>query len=173
MLRPYKTQIQSKIQFRSFFSLALALGCSICFSNLTAAQEKIDLDVEFPKTKQIRVSSNYEHVGDVLVITDPVDSKKDSKPGVKPLRMSVEAKMTYVQRTMNSTQTIRYFQNAGAKIKLDKGSSNPQLKENNRLIVARSKEKSKGNQEVEMASVKDTLEQSELDLIQNLSLIHI
>lgn len=167
MLRPYKTQIQSKIQFRSFFSLALALGCSICFSNLTAAQEKIDLDVEFPKTKQIRVSSNYEHVGDVLVITDPVDSKKDSKPGVKPLRMSVEAKMTYVQRTMNSTQTIRYFQNAGAKIKLDKGSSNPQLKENNRLIVARSKEKSKGNQEVEMASVKDTLEQSELDLIQN------
>lgn len=162
MLCPYKTE------FRSFLSLALAfLGSLVCFSDVKAAQEKFDLDVEFPTTKQVRVSSNFEHVGDVLVITDPVDSKKDSKPGVKPLRLSVEAKMTYAQRTMNRTQAIRYFENASAKIKLDKGTSNPRLTENNRLVVARSKEKSKGNQEVEMASVKDTLQQSELELIQN------
>ena len=165
MLCPYK------IEFRSSLSLALALGCLFCFPNVTTAQEKFDLDIEFSTAKQVRISSNYEHVGDVLVITDPEDSeedsKKDSKPGVKPLRLSVEAKMTYTQRTMNPTQTIRYFENAGAKIKLDKGTSNPRLAENNRLVVARSKEKSKGNQEVEMASVKDTLQQSELDLIQN------
>ena len=156
-----------KTDFRSILSLAFALGCLICSSSVTSAQEKFDLDVEFAPTKQIRVASNYEHVGDVLVISEPKDDKKDSKPGVTPLRMSVEAKMTYIQRTMNQTQAIRYFENAAAKIKLDEGTTNPRLAENNRLVVARSKEKSKGNQEVEMASIKDTLQQSELDLIQN------
>ena len=161
-----------KIQLRSFLSLALALGGLICYANVTSAQQ-FDLEVDFPKNKQVRVTSNFEHVGDVLVITDPVETKESKKkkekpkPGVKPLRLSVEAKMTYAQRTMGATQSIRYFENASAKIKLDKGTTNPRLTENNRLVVARSQEKSKGNQEVEMASVKDTLQESELDLIQN------
>ena len=131
-----------KTDFRSILSLAFALGCLICSSSVTTAQEKFDLDVEFAPTKQIRVASNYEHVGDVLVISEPKDDKKDSKPGVTPLRMSVEAKMTYIQRTMNQTQAIRYFENAAAKIKLDEGTTNPRLADNNRLVVARSKEKS-------------------------------
>ena len=156
---PYKSE------FRLLLSLALASGYLFCFSGAVTAQEKFDLEVEFPKTQQVRVSSIYEHAGDVLVISDTTDPKK--KPKVNPLKLSVEAKMTYAQRTMSPTQTIRYFENAAAKIKLDKGTANPRLAENNRLVVARSKEKSKGNQDVEMASVKDTLQQSELDLIQN------
>ena len=156
---PYKSE------FRSLLSLTVALGCLFCFSGVTTAQEKFDLKVEFPTSQQFRISSNYEHVGDVLVIAESTDPKK--KPKVNPLELSVEAKMTYAQRMMSPTQAIRYFESAGAKIELDKGIATPRLAEKNRMVVARSKEKSKGNQEVEMASVKDTLQQTELDLIQN------
>jgi len=168
MQRPYPQQTG----FRSFSLLALTLGLLLCLFGTTDAQEKFDLEVEFPTSKQVRISSIYEHEGDVLVITDPSesedskDSKKKTKPVVKPLQLSVEAKLTYAQRTMSTTQAIRYFESAGAKIKLDKGTTSPRLSENNRLVVARSKKKQKGNQEVEMASVKNTLQQSELDLIQ-------
>lgn len=157
----------SKTGIRWFLSLALVAGISICGSGKTTAQEKFNLEVEFPAAKQCRISSNYEHAGDVLVITDTAESDKKATAQIKPLPLSVEAKMTYVQRTMSETQTVRFFESASAKIKLEKGTTNPRLSENNRLVVARSKAKSKGNQEVEMASVKDTLQQTELDLIQN------
>ncbi len=156
---------------RSFLSLAFAVGILLCSAGQANAQEKFDLKVELPTNKHYRISSVYEHIGRVLVITDSAESK-DTKQNVKkleikPLKLAVEAKMTYVQRTMSKVQAVRYFENASAKIKLDKGVSNPRLTENNRLVVARSKTKEKGNQEVEMASVKDTLQQTELDLIQN------
>ena len=130
------------------------------FISATAnAQDKIDLKVNFSKKQQCKISATYEHTGSVIVVPD------DPKAELQQLPLSVEGKLSFYQRVTGAEQAIRYFENGEAKITLDKGKTNPKLAEDNRLIVARLKGKQGGN--VELASIVGTLEQAELELIQN------
>lgn len=133
----------------------------IFISAAIEAQESIDLKVEFPKGQPCRMVCDYVHSGSVLVEQD------DSTGSVMSLPLDVKAKMSYFQRVTNSGQAIRYYENAQAEIKLEKGKTNPTLSQANRLIVARLKPSSGAR--VEMASINDTLDQTELQLIQNLA----
>lgn len=123
-----------------------------------SADDTIDLAVKFSKKEQIRVLAEIEHDGNVIVIPDG----EAAKPTALPLR--VNGKLKYYQRLTNATQAIRYFDQAEAKIKLEKGKMSPVLEKQNRLIIARLKAKTSGR--VEMASVRDTLQQEELELLQ-------
>lgn len=131
---------------------------SVCTPSMASADDTIELAVKFSKKEQTRVLAEIEHDGNVIVIPDG----EDAQPTSLPLR--VNGKLKYFQRLTNPTQAIRYFDQAEAKIKLEKGKVAPVLDDSNRLIIARLKTKTSGR--VEMASVRDTLQQEELELLQ-------
>ena len=126
-------------------------------SSSLLADDNININVEFPRSTQCRVNSTVEHEGHVILLAD-----QESK--TKPLPLKVRGKLDYFQRTTSSSQAIRYFQQSLAKIRLEKGNTNPSLSQQSRLIVARSKPNSAGR--VEMASIQDMLTQEELELLQ-------
>lgn len=139
--------------------LLAIIAANLLFAANSNAQDTFDLNVKFPKGQQTRITSNYEHSGKVLVLPNNVKDKEIRKIGLQ-----VEAKLSYVQRSMSKEQAVRYFENAKGKIKLADATTEPSLVNTNRLVIARLK---KDGVQVEMASVQDTLQQSELKLIQN------
>ena len=145
----------------ALLSLSLLLVIS-----LAQADETIDLKVSFQNGHQCRVSANYEHSGNVLVLVDD-ESETANEVGkkVKSLPLTVMGQLAYFQRTSSPQQAIRYFEVAKAEIKLDQGFTQPSLADSNRLIIARLKPED--GEQVELASISDTLKQSELELIQN------
>ena len=62
-------------------------------------------------------------------------------------------------------RTIRFFEKANGRIKLDRGTTKPELSSKNQLIIARLREKA--GEQVELASMAGVLDQAELELIQN------
>lgn len=155
-----KTGIQSN-QSRSAFAVLLigAFALSLSLSAHVHAEDTVDLAVKFSKSKQCRVIAEVEHNGNVIVIPD------DGNAGLKALPLKVNGNLKYFQRVTSPTQAIRYFEVAKADIKLDTGKTAPRLEAGNRLIIARLKSRSSGR--VEMASVRDTLRQEELELLQS------
>lgn len=139
----------------------------LCFATVAHADDTIDLKLRFPNGKQCRVTANYEHAGNVIILTDGDAEAESDQPEkkAKPLPLKVTGQLAYFQRTTNAQQAIRYYEVAQAKIKLEHGSTNPNLSDDNRLIIARLK--SGAGEQIEMASISDTLMQSELELIQN------
>lgn len=125
---------------------------------LANAEEKtFDLNVSISKSQQSRVSANVKHVGDVVVLTE----KKDDP--IKFLPLNVAGKINYFQRSTGKNQVLRYYENAKATIKLEKGKSEPVLGPKNRMIIARIKPGAA--KQIEMASILDTLTSKELELI--------
>lgn len=135
------------------FALVLVVFASSAF-----AQETIDLRVTFEKGSQCRVTSDFMHSGTVTVPNDETGE-------IVPLPLNVDAKLSFFQRTTSDEQSIRFFENANGRIKLDRGTTKPELNSNNQLIVARLREKS--GEQVELASMSGILDQAELELIQN------
>ncbi len=130
----------------------------IVFATTGWAQEKTDLEINFARNSQVRVACDFSHSGRVIV-----DNEDEDKMTSLPL--DVNAKITFFQRTTSEEQTIRFFETATGQIKLEKGTTAPTLSPENRLIVARLKDNP--GELVEMASMDGTLEQAELELIQN------
>lgn len=138
----------------------------LIFPGLARAQDAIDLKVAFPKGQQQKIVATYEHVGDVIVLPEnDTPSPANESLKTKSLPLTVKAKLVFFQRAMSDLQAVRYFETAGAEIKLENGTASPSLLPVNRLIIARLKVAA--GERVEMASVSDTLVQSELELIQN------
>ena len=146
-------QNTSILKTLSYLGTSLILLSMTCFS--VSADEAIDLKVALPLSTELRITSDYQHVGSVLIIAE-------SK--VQTLDLSVNAKLGFQQRMLSPTQAIRIYDTAKATIKLDKGATEPKLNSSNNLVVVRS---NKSGKQVEMASVKDTLRNDELELIQN------
>ena len=121
------------------FALVLVVFASSAF-----AQETIDLGVTFEKGSQCRVTSDFMHSGTVTVPNDETGE-------IVPLPLNVDAKLSFFQRTTSDEQSIRFFENANGRIKLDRGTTKPELNSNNQLIVARLREKS--GEQVELASM--------------------
>ena len=128
------------------------------FATTGQGQESIDLEIKQNHGQQARYTCDFSHSGRVII-----ENRDQGKTTSLPL--SVDAKISFFQRKTGDEQTIRYFENANGKIKLDKGTTRPLLDESNRLIVARLM--SNPGAQVELASLKGILEQPELELIQN------
>jgi hypothetical protein len=122
------------------------------------AQEKVDLKIETKKGQQNHVSCVLSHSGSVIV-----NSEEEDK--VQSLPMDVSANLNYYQLINGTNQAIRYYESAGAKIKIQKGTSAPGLDAENRLVVARVK--SGEGDLVELASMTNVLSQPELELLQS------
>ena len=123
--------------------------------------------IDFAKGSQVQVLGEYEYEGSVIVIpeaeqTDPNNKPKAQKSKSLPLR--VTADLRYYQRSTGGGQAVRLYDSATAKINLDSGKTKPELEMSNRLVIARLKDTP--NMRVEMASIKDMLNQKEYELLQ-------
>jgi hypothetical protein len=143
------------VQFNWTVLCALSL---FVFATAGRAQESVDLKIHFAHGKQVRIACDFSHSGSVIVDNDEQDK-------VTSLPLHVDAKLTFFQRSTGDEQTIRFFETAGGKIKLENGTTSPSLDAAKRLIVARLR--TNPGALVEMASMDGILEQAELELIQN------
>ena len=148
------------------FLLILSL---VLLSTIAQADDAVNLQLRFEDGRQCRITANYEHSGNVIILTD-IDPEEESEPQsvdkkAKALPLAVKGQLAYFQRTSSPQQAMRYYEVAEANIKLEKGSTAPKLDDTNRYIIARLKPAA--GKTIEMASVSNTLVQSELELIQN------
>jgi len=126
-----------------------------------------NIAINFAKGGQVQIAGEYEYQGSVIVIPAAVQEKpnvkpKTQKPQSLPLRVSADLK--YSQRSTSSGQAVRFYESAIAKINLDTGKTKPELEMANRLVIARLKDKP--GMRVEMASIKNMLNQKEYELLQ-------
>ena len=90
------------------------------------------------------------------------------KKNPQRLPLKVVGVIDYDQRftgNKNDLQAIRNYRKARANIKIDDGSTESKLADENQLVVARIQPKSSNR--IQMASISDAFEQRELDLIRN------
>ncbi len=143
-------------------SFRLALVSAPFFVNIATAQDAIDINVNYEKGQQYRVQSQIEHAGTVTVDY----AEKDTPP--QHLEIDVKARLDYHERFVGSAakpQAIRYYSQSHADIQLDKASTVSELLDCNQLIVARINSESDNCYQI--ASVEDTLQQRELELLKN------
>ena len=145
---------------RLLIASAVAM-CSIILSAVASAKT-YDIEVSTDRGIQQRVDARFEHDGKVVVgHGGQVDQQKQ-------LPMNTVATMTYYQRLTGSDkdpQAIRYFKNSNGNFNIEKGKVKSEVSDKNRMVVARLK--SIPGQRLQMASVVDTLSQSEFELIKN------
>ena len=141
------------------------LCCAALFvwqSALVAKQ--IDIDVKFTRGQQHRVQMQFEHDGKIIMQKDPERDEDE----FRTLPMKTVAKLGYFQRFTGKDkdiQAIRFYDQAKGKYEILKGRAGASLLDKNRLVVVRVK--SKSEKRIQMASVKDTLAQHELELLRN------
>ena len=133
-----------------------------CFFTAIASAKTFEVEVATDRGIQQRVEARFEHDGKVTVASGAQTEEQ------KRLPMNTVAVMTYYQRLTGSEkdpQAIRYFENSKGNFNIEKGKVNSSVSGNNRMVVARLK--SVPGQRLQMASVMDTLSQSEFELIKN------
>lgn len=147
--------------FNTMFKLAFVLVLSVPCASVAAAGN-IDIKIADNRGLQQKIDARYEHDGIVIV-----DNAGQSEEAEK-LKMKTVADLVFHQRLTGSAkdpQAIRYYDSSYGNFNIHKGKSKASLENKNRLIVARLK--SKPGQRIQMASVQDLLNQSELNLIKN------
>ena len=131
--------------------------------NFVAADE-IDIDVKFTRGQQHRVQMQFEHEGKIIMQKD-LERDEDE---YRTLPMKTIAKLGYFQRFTGKgkdVQAIRYYDQAKGKYAILKGTTGANLLDKNRLVVVRVK--SESEKRIQMASVKNTITQHELELLRN------
>lgn len=162
------TMVSNSQPLRSRFSLTakalypVAVLVSGFLFTAIASAETFNIEVATDRGIQQRVEARFEHEGKVVV---DHGGQTDMQ---KQLPMNTVASMTYYQRLTGSEkdpQAIRYFENSKGNFNIEKGKVNSSVSNENRMVVARLK--SVPGQRLQMASVMDTLSQSEFELIKN------
>ena len=151
----------NRVNMKSLLATPMVAVLFLTFISTTSAQS-VDIDLEFDKSTQTRVVSEYLHEGDVVV------PKASDKTQTNPLPMRVQAHMDYFQRytgNASENQAIRYYREAKSSIKVDDGTTAAVLSNGNRHIVTRVV--SGSARPIQVASLGDALQQSELDLLRN------
>ena len=147
------------ITHRILSASAVAICCIVL--SAAASAETFDIEVSTDRGIQQRVDARFEHDGKVIVANGQADQQKQ-------LPMNTVATMTYYQRLTGSDtdpQAIRYFESSNGNFNIEKGKVKSEVADKNRMVVARLK--SVPGQRLQMASVSDTLSQSEFELIKN------
>ncbi len=129
------------------------------------AAESIDIDLKFTSNQQQRVVLDFEHEGKIVLRRE-----KPAKDGSKYQRLPMKtlAKLGYYQRFSGkgkSNQAIRFYDQAKGRYQIQTGKVGTALGRKNQLVVARVKPGS--GKHIQMASIVDTLSQSELELLRN------
>ncbi len=148
---------------RNWLAIALcSIGIGLLWTVSTQAQQSVTLEVEQKSGQHFHVKAQYQHRG--VVVVD--HAGQDSDP--QRLPMQVDAKFDYHDRIAGKStdiQSIRYYEQSKANIKIDNGEKVSQLEEQNRTIVVRLKPDSIPS--LQLASVGDALQQSEFELLNN------
>ena len=156
-----KTVFDRDYSLFTMLKLVVVLVLSVPCASVYAAGN-IDIKIADNRGLQQKIDARYEHDGDVTV-----DNAGQSEEAEK-LKMKTLADLVFHQRLTGSAkdpQAIRYYNSSYGNFNIHKGKSKASLEDKNRLIVARLK--SKPGQRIQMASVQDLLNQSELNLIKN------
>ncbi len=156
-----KTVFDRDYSFFATFKLAIVLLLSVPYVSAHAAGN-IDISINENRGLQQRVDARYEHDGKVVVDNAGQAEQKER------LNMKTVADLVFHQRLTGSAadpQAIRYYDSSYGNFNIDKGKTKATLEKQNRLIVARLK--SKPGQRIQMASILDLLNQTELNLIKN------
>jgi hypothetical protein len=150
--------------------LALALlqlglaGSSPNLYSVASANELLDLTPRSDRKEQIEVTIELE-VGGTMTVRE--GAGEEAKEQTFP--MSASAKLVYDEQRVapvasyNVTpiaQSVRYYKDASAVIKVDKDGATPKLAEERRLIVAQNP-----NGRLRLAAAEGQLQREELDLI--------
>ena len=123
---------------------------------------EIDIKVNSPRGLQQKIAARFEHEGEVIV------DDAGQRASQEKLQMRTIADLVFHQRLTGSVkdlQAIRYYDSSHGNFNIAKGKTDATLAKSNRMIVARLK--SKPGQRIQMASIQDLLNQSELNLIKN------
>ncbi|MFT5299332.1 MAG: hypothetical protein ACI87E_001951 [Mariniblastus sp.] len=153
------TQLIPQSSWTGICVLTLLTFASLGFAPTTAsAQNTIDLKIEFAKGEQTQIKCDVAHNGSVVLLNE-------ENSQILRLPLDVDAKLNFFQLINGSNQAIRYYDSAAATIKIKDGVTQPALGNTNQLIVARLK--SDSGELVDLASMTGTLEQPELELLQN------
>ncbi len=156
-----KTVFDRTLASSLIFSLVIASMLSLQNARAGAA-ETIEIKISTNRGLQQKIDARFEHEGQVTVDNAGQAEKSER------LKMKTVADLVFHQRltgTANDPQSIRYYNSSYGNFNIEKGKTKASLAEQNRLIVARLK--SKPGQRIQMASVQDLLNQSELNLIKN------
>lgn len=156
-----KTVFERDYSLFTMFKLAVVLMLSVPCASADAAG-KIDIKIADNRGLQQKVDARFEHDGIVTV-----DNAGQSDEAEK-LKMKTVADLVFHQRLTGSAkdpQAIRYYDSSYGNFNIHKGKSKASLEDKNRMIVARLT--SKPGRRIQMASVQDLLNQSELNLIKN------
>jgi hypothetical protein len=140
--------------------LFIGLICGVV--NTVHGQDSIDIKVGYQPGQQYHVQSQYQHQGTVIIDQAGGEAEAESLP------MEVQARLDYFERFVGSAtniQAVRYYDTSTAKIKIDDGTTESKLAEDNRLVVTRIR--SNAGRTIQVASLQDSLKQSELELLQN------
>ena len=133
-----------------------------CLAISSASAQTVDINLVFDKSQHNWIVSEYLHQGDVVV------PKASDKTQTQSLPLKVEARMDFFQRytgNESENQAIRFYREAESSIQVDDGTTTAALKPSNRHIVTRIAPASL--RPIQVASLGDALEQSELDLLRN------
>jgi hypothetical protein len=156
-----KTVFDRDYALFTMFNLAVVLLLSVPCASVCAAGN-IDIKIADNRGLQQKIDARFEHNGEVTVDNAGQSDK------AKKLKMKTVADLVFHQRLTGSAkdpQAIRYYDSSYGNFNIHKGKSKASLENKNRLIVARLK--SKPGQRIQIASVQDLLNQSELNLIKN------
>ena len=141
---------------------AMTVVAQLVLAQSVVAQSTVDLAIEFDRSKQCRITSDYAHGGDVVVLKSGESTKTQKLP------LQVRAKMEYLQRytgNAKENQAIRFYEIARSNIQVDDGTTISELSDNNHYIVTRIAPAS--DRRMQLASLGDALRQSELDMLRN------
>lgn len=149
------------------FSLTAKLVAAITlhagfFAVAPAIAQTLDIELTFKRSQQNQVVCDYLHYGDVTV------PKASDKTKTQSLPLKVQAQMDFVQRytgNASENQAIRFYHKAESSISVDDGKTAAVLEPANRHIVTRIAPDSL--RPIQVASLGDALQQSELDLLRN------
>ena len=75
-------------QVKPVFAAVMATVLFV-YGNSISAEETFDLAIKFPTNSQVRVASNIDHVGDVVLYKD---QKEDEKKSLEFLPLTVNGK---------------------------------------------------------------------------------
>ncbi|MCA9239743.1 MAG: hypothetical protein KDA37_06075, partial [Planctomycetales bacterium] len=101
-----------------------------------AAAAKHSLEANAPADQAYRVEVELKVGGDLSVRDPQAASGAQDDENVRKLPMSVAGKLAYEEKRLDDQSLARYYSEAAATIKVDKGGKQPQLKHDKRLILA-------------------------------------
>ena len=143
---------------RSFLFIGLICGVV----NPLHGQDAIDIKVGYLKDQHYHVQSQLQHQGTVIIDQAGAEVEAESLP------IKVQARLDYFERFVGSAtniQAVRYYDASTAKIRIDDGTTESKLDKDNKLVVTRIR--SNPGRTIQVASLRDSLQQSELELLQN------